>query len=151
MEGNYCYQYPHPAITADCLVFACDGAVTKLLLIERRHEPCKGRWAFPGGFMNINETADAAARRELQEETGLTVGELHQVGAYTAVERDPRERVVTIAYYAELDSVAAVEAADDAFRACWWSLDDLPELAFDHAEILRDALEKRKYKSQGKR
>ena len=140
MEGNYCYQYPHPAITADCLVFACDGAVTKLLLIERRHEPCKGRWAFPGGFMNINETADAAARRELQEETGLTVGELHQVGAYRSEE-----------HTSELDSVAAVEAADDACRACWWSLDDLPELAFDHAEILRDALEKRKYKSQGKR
>lgn len=138
----YTYKHPHPAVAADCVVFAHDGADTKVLLIERKNDPCKGEWAFPGGFMNIDETAEEAACRELEEETGLTVAEVHQVGAFTAVDRDPRERVVSITYYVELPAVVAVRGADDAKKARWFSLDDLPKLAFDHEMILRKAVER---------
>lgn len=136
----YTYKYPHPAVTADCIVFAHDGADTKLLLIERKREPCKGRWAFPGGFMNIDETAEAAAMRELEEETGLRVTDIHQVGAFSKVDRDPRERVVTVAFYTVIDHPAEVKGSDDAARARWFSIDDLPPLAFDHDEILQRAV-----------
>ena len=134
----YTYKYPHPAVTADCIVMTRDNQV---LLIQRRNEPCRGQWAFPGGFMNIDETAEAAAVRELQEETGITLSEtdIFQVGAYTAVDRDPRERVITIAYLAEIDAPVPVKGSDDAARAQWFPLDALPPLAFDHAEILLDA------------
>lgn len=138
----YTYKYPHPAIAADCVVFAHEGADVKVLLIKRKHDPCKGKWAFPGGFMNINETADDAARRELREETGLSVGEITQVGAFTAVDRDPRERVVSITYYAELPSPMPVKGADDAQEAQWFSLSALPPLAFDHGIILQKAVER---------
>ena len=113
----------------------------QVLLIQRKNEPCQGQWAFPGGFMNIDETAEAAAVRELQEETGITLSEtdIFQVGAYTAVDRDPRERVITIAYLAEIDAPVPVKGSDDAARAQWFPLDALPPLAFDHAEILLDA------------
>lgn len=135
---SYEYKYPHPAVTADCIVMTRDNQV---LLIQRRNEPCQGQWAFPGGFMNIDETAEAAAVRELQEETGITLSEtdIFQVGAYTAVDRDPRERVITIAYLAEIDAPVPVKGSDDAARAQWFPLDALPPLAFDHAEILLDA------------
>lgn len=136
----YSYQYPHPAITADCIVFAQDGEDTKLLLIRRKNYPCKGSWAFPGGFMNIDETTEDAARRELEEETGLKVAELHQVGAFSKVDRDPRERVVTIAYYTMLEHPEPVMAGDDAGNAQWFSLKALPHLAFDHVDILKDAI-----------
>lgn len=136
----YSYPYPHPAITADCIVFARQGAETYVLLIERRNNPCKGCWAFPGGFMNIDETTEDAARRELREETGLHIEELTQIGAFSKVDRDPRERVVTIAYYALLDHLPEVKGRDDARRAQWFSIDDLPTLAFDHAEILEQAM-----------
>ena len=134
----YTYKYPHPAVTADCIVMTRDNQV---LLIQRKNEPCQGQWAFPGGFMNIDETAEAAAVRELQEETGITLSEtdIFQVGAYTAVDRDPRERVITIAYLAEIDAPIPVKGSDDAARAQWFPLDALPPLAFDHAEILLDA------------
>lgn len=134
----YTYKYPHPAVTADCIVMTRDNQV---LLIQRRNEPCRGQWAFPGGFMNIDETAEAAAVRELQEETGITLSEtdIFQVGAYTAVDRDPRERVITIAYLAEIDAPVPVKGSDDAAHAQWFPLDALPPLAFDHAEILLDA------------
>ena len=134
----YTYKYPHPAVTADCIVMTRDNQV---LLIQRKNEPCLGQWAFPGGFMNIDETAEAAAVRELQEETGITLSEtdIFQVGAYTAVDRDPRERVITIAYLAEIDAPVPVKGSDDAARAQWFPLDALPPLAFDHAEILLDA------------
>ncbi len=138
----YTYKYPHPAIAADCVVFAHDGADIKVLLIERKNDPCKGEWAFPGGFMNIDETAEEAACRELEEETGLKVREVRQVGAFTAVDRDPRERVVSIACYAELPAVVVVRGSDDAERARWFSLEDLPKLAFDHEMILRKAVER---------
>ncbi len=136
----FSYKYPHPAVTADCIVFAGEVPNLQVLLIERRHDPCQGCWAFPGGFMNIDETADDAARRELREETGLEVGELIQVGAFTRVDRDPRERVITIAYYALLPHTAEVRGADDARQARWFDLSALPALAFDHAEILHKAL-----------
>lgn len=134
----YTYKYPHPAVTADCIVMTRDNQV---LLIQRKNEPCRGQWAFPGGFINIDETAEAAAVRELQEETGITLSEtdIFQVGAYTAVDRDPRERVITIAYLAEIDAPVPVKGSDDAARAQWFPLDALPPLAFDHAEILLDA------------
>ena len=136
----YTYKYPHPAVTADCIVFAYEGDQLQVLLIERAHDPCQGMWAFPGGFMNIDETAEACARRELEEETGLEVGALHQVGAFTTVDRDPRERVISIAFctIAEKDEV---QGGDDAAKARWWPVESLPPLAFDHEEMLRQAQE----------
>lgn len=135
----YTYNYPHPAVTADCLVFARSDEGMKLLLIQRKNEPCKGKWAFPGGFMDIDETTIDAALRELKEETGLVVGELHRVGIFDAVDRDPRERIITVAYYTILDNPAEVSGLDDAAQAKWFSLTELPDLAFDHKEILQEA------------
>ncbi len=136
----YSYKYPHPAVTADSIVFARDSQDLKVLLIQRKREPYQGSWAFPGGFMNIDESAEDAARRELQEETGLKADVMAQVGAWTAVDRDPRERVITIAYYTLLPHPAAVTASDDANQAQWFSLSALPPLAFDHADILHRAI-----------
>lgn len=135
----YTYNYPHPAVTADCLVFSHTDEGMKLLLIQRKNEPCKGKWAFPGGFMDIDETTIDAARRELKEETGLVVGELHRVGIFDAVDRDPRERIITVAYYTILDKPTEVSGLDDAAQAKWFSLTELPDLAFDHKEILQEA------------
>ncbi|QUB64503.1 NUDIX hydrolase [Prevotella melaninogenica] len=135
----YTYNYPHPAVTADCLVFAHTDEGMKLLLIQRKNEPYKGKWAFPGGFMDIDETTIDAARRELKEETGLVVGELHRVGIFDAVDRDPRERIITVAYYTILDKPTEVSGLDDAAQAKWFSLTELPDLAFDHKEILQEA------------
>lgn len=141
----YTYRYPHPSVTADCLVFAGTGDEEQILLVKRKNPPFQGCWAFPGGFMNMDETASAAACRELREETGLEVmeGDLKQVGAFSQVDRDPRERVVTIAYYTSLDTEGKVQGADDAGEAEWFNLNALPELAFDHASILRAALRRR--------
>lgn len=138
----YTYRYPHPAVTADCIVLSYQDGKPNVLLVQRRHEPYRGQWAFPGGFMNMDETADEAARRELQEETGLTVTRVQQVGAFTRVDRDPRERVITIAYCTTVNGLPAVSGGDDAERAQWFALDALPPLAFDHADILRCALKK---------
>lgn len=141
-NNGFWYKYPHPAVTADCIVFGHRAGADFILLVERRHDPCKGMWAFPGGFMNIDETADEAARRELREETGLCVTDVWQVGAFTRVDRDPRERVITIAYRADVEGTPAVCGADDAAEARWFPLDALPPLAFDHAEILKVSLGK---------
>ena len=113
-----------------------------MLLIERGGEPFKGCWAFPGGFMNMDETTEQCAIRELEEETGLKVSEVHQIGAYSKVDRDPRGRTVTVAYLAIVDEPMAVSGQDDAAKAEWWPLSTLPELAFDHDEIMRDAVKK---------
>jgi 8-oxo-dGTP diphosphatase len=139
----YTYKYPHPAVTADCAVFAPDesGALS-VLLIERKNDPCKGCWALPGGFMNIDETAEEAAVRELYEETGIPIDakNVRQIGAYTTVDRDPRERVITIAFLAVLPALCAVSGNDDARQAHWFRVDHLPPLAFDHAQVMSDAL-----------
>lgn len=138
-ENKYCYKYPHPSVTTDCVIFGFDGSKLQVLLIERGIEPYKGRWAFPGGFLNMEESAEEGALRELQEETGLTGAYIEQFHAFTAPERDPRERVITIAYYA-LVRIQEVKGGDDAARAQWFGLDEIPPLAFDHDEILKMAL-----------
>lgn len=135
----YTYRYPHPAVACDCVVFGFDGRELRVLLIERGQEPCKGMWAFPGGFMDIGESAEECVLRELQEETGLVVSEVRQVGCFSAVNRDPRERVVSVAFYS-LARQSAVKGGDDAARAKWWSLDEVPQLAFDHDYMLRQAM-----------
>jgi 8-oxo-dGTP diphosphatase len=139
----YTYEYPRPAVTADCIVITKE-AEPKVLLIERGGEPFKGCWALPGGFMNMDETTEQCAFRELEEETGLKIGEVHQIGAYSRVDRDPRGRTITVAYLAVVDTPIAVKGQDDAAKAQWFPLSALPELAFDHEEIMRDAIKKYK-------
>lgn len=138
-ENKFCYKYPHPAVTADCVIFGFDGLNLKVLLIQRGIEPFKGRWAFPGGFMQMDETIEECARRELREETGLVVNTVEQFHTFSDVNRDPRERVLTVAHYA-LVRLADVEGGDDAARAQWFAQDEIPSLAFDHDRILRMAL-----------
>ena len=126
-------------MTADCVVITKEEDA-KVLLIQRRDNPYKGCWAFPGGFMEIDETTEQCAIRELEEETGLKLNKLHQIGAYSKVDRDPRGRTITVAYLIIIDEPLPVTGLDDAANAKWWSLASLPQLAFDHDEILTDAI-----------
>ena len=136
---QYTYKYPRPAVTADCVVMTKEST-PQVLLIERGLEPYKGCWAFPGGFMNMDETTEQCAIRELEEETGLKVSELMQIGAYSKVDRDPRGRTITVAYLIVIDAPVAVTGQDDAAKAKWFPIDALPPLAFDHEDIMRDAI-----------
>ena len=140
----YTYKYPHPAVTTDCVIFGYDTTEgLSVLLVERGGEHYKGCWAFPGGFMQMDEDADTGARRELKEETGLEAAHIEQFGCFTAVDRDPRERVITIAYFA-LVKKAEVKGGDDAADARWFPIKEVPSLAFDHDRILRVALSRLK-------
>jgi len=140
-ENKYCYKYPHPAVTTDCVIFGFNGERLQVLLIERGIEPFKGRWAFPGGFLKMDETAEEGAKRELKEETGLENAYIQQLHTFSAPNRDPRERVITIAYYA-LVKIQEVKGGDDAASARWFPLDEIPPLAFDHDYILRMATQR---------
>jgi 8-oxo-dGTP diphosphatase len=143
----YTYEYPRAALTADCVVFGFDEGELKVLLIQRGLEPFKGRWALPGGFVRVEETLDEAARRELVEETGLKDVFLEQLYTFGAVDRDPRERVVSVAYYALVKlSDHRAKAATDAADAEWFPISKVPKLAFDHADILETALSRLKSK-----
>lgn len=135
----YTYKYPRPAVTGDCIVITKEENA-KVLLIQRGDEPYKGTWAFPGGFMNMDETTEQCAIRELEEETGLKVKDVHQIGAYSKVDRDPRGRTITVAYLAIIDKPISVVGQDDAAKAEWWPISALPQLAFDHHEIMADAI-----------
>lgn len=142
MENNkFCYDYPRPAVSADCVLFGFDGEDLNVLLIERGREPFKGRWTFPGGFMEMDETTLQCAERELKEETGLDGLYLEQTGAYSGVDRDPRGRVITVAYFALVQmSKNDPVAGDDAVNAKWFKIKDIPALAFDHDLVLRTAV-----------
>lgn len=137
----FVYQYPHPAVTTDCVIFGLEDGLLKVLLVERGNEPCKGCWAFPGGFLNPDETVEQGALRELQEETGLDSAYMEQVGVFSDPDRDPRERVITVAFFSVMH-VKNVRAGDDAAKAKWLPVSDLPELAFDHDRILKTALKR---------
>ena len=133
----FTYEYPRPCVSADVVVVSEDELF--VLLIQRKKDPFAGSWALPGGFMDMDESAELAAVRELKEETELEVDSVQQIGAYSSVDRDPRARVVTIAFFARASTTDHIAAADDAADAKWFPFDQLPELAFDHATIIDDA------------
>ena len=137
------YEFARPALTVDIVVFALDEEDLQVMLIERDLKPFAGQWALPGGFVRVEETLDEAARRELEEETGLKDIYLEQLYTFGEVKRDPRERVVTVAYYALVNLEGHdVHASTDARNAAWFAVNDLPELAFDHSAILCAAHER---------
>ncbi len=142
-KGTYTYEYPRPSVTTDCVIFGFDGEKLNVLLIERGIEPFKGHWAFPGGFLKMDEAAEEGALRELQEETGMTGAYIEQFHTFSAPERDPRGRVISIAYYA-LVPMQEVKGGDDAAKAQWFPVSEVPPLAFDHDYILRMAMRKLK-------
>src|SRR4051812_48733842 len=143
----YTYEYPRPALTVDCVVFGLDEQDLKVLLVKRDLPPFEGRWALPGGFVRMEEELDDAARRELREETGLRDVYLEQLYTFGTPNRDPRGRVVSVAYYALVNLADhRVQAATDARDAAWFSVSDTPSLAFDHDAIVSAALERLKGK-----
>lgn len=145
----FTYEYPRPSVTVDCILFGFDEGELKVLLIQRNGEPFRGSWAFPGGFLDVDTdpTVEEAAKRELEEETGLTNVFMEQLYTFGDRGRDPRGRTVSVAYYAliKLDDYK-VQAGTDADRAQWFAISEVPVLAFDHANILEVALERLKGK-----
>ncbi len=143
IKGNYCYEYPRPALTVDCIILTEVLNEIKILLIKRRYAPFKDKWAFPGGFVDMDETAEEAAKRELEEETGLIADDLIQIHTFSNVDRDPRGRTVSVVYYSKvIYEDVEIKAGDDAGEVSWFSIKNVPELAFDHQEILEYTLNK---------
>jgi 8-oxo-dGTP diphosphatase len=146
----FSYKYPHPAVAADLAIFTLQSNLLHVLLVERAREPFKGRWALPGGFVRMHEDLPAAAARELHEETGVAGAYLEQVGAFGSPERDPRERVISIAFFAIIASdTLHLQSGSDAAAARWWPVNELPKLAFDHQEILEQARHRLRDKVRG--
>lgn len=129
-------------LTTDCVILYFSASDTEILLVKRKSDPYKGDWALPGGFVEDEEPLESGARRELKEETGLEVEELHQVGAFGAPGRDPRGRTVTVAFWGKVPAKSEVTGSDDAEKAAWFPVSKLPALAFDHREIIRETLRK---------
>lgn len=139
-DGRYCYRYPRAALTADCVVFGFDGDRLKILLVERACEPFAGMWALPGGFMRMDETIEQCAARELREEANVSDVYLEQFRVFSSTARDPRGRVVTVAFLALVrPSGFNIVGGDDASAAMWFDDNMLPPLAFDHREIIAGA------------
>ena len=136
----FTYQYPRPAVTVDMVILHRTANGTEILLIERLNNPFAGCWALPGGFVDENEDLPDAAARELREETSLTGIALNQIGAFGRPGRDPRGHTITVAYWGICDTPEKTAAADDAKTLRWFPLSQLPSLAFDHAEIITEAL-----------
>ena len=135
---TYCYPYQHPAVTTDVVVFTILAQKLQILLINRASNPYQGYWALPGGFLDLTEDLEECAMRELKEETGIDNVYLEQLYTFGKQDRDPRERVISVTYYALTASdQLQVKAASDAADAAWFPLDDLPNLAFDHGEIIQ--------------
>ena len=138
----YTYKYPRPAVTVDIIVFTDE----EVLLIQRKYKPFENHWALPGGFLDMDETPEQAALRELKEETGLEFHQLTQFKTFGALDRDPRHRTISIVYYAFFKGQKSeVKAADDAALARWFAWKELPELAFDHKEILNEFINDKRF------
>jgi 8-oxo-dGTP diphosphatase len=140
----FTYKYPRPALTVDAIIVAGRNDQSMILLILRKSDPYKGKWALPGGFANVDETLENACKRELKEETGLTDVELTQFYTFDAIDRDPRERVISTVFYGRLNEPAPVVGGDDALEARWFPISSLPEMAFDHQIIIRKFKRERK-------
>ena len=140
---TYSYEYPRPAVTVDCVTFGLGKDELQVLLVQRGEEPFKGCWALPGGFVNPDETLERAARRELEEKTSIKLNFIEQLYTFGAPDRDPRDRVVTVAYFAlvNLDD-HQIKAESDANDARWFDITKPPKLAFDHKTILQTAIER---------
>jgi len=145
-KGKYVYDWPRPMVTVDAVVFTYSGDKTKVLLINRGKEPFKGKWALPGGFVNMDEELEDAVVRELEEETGLTGVRLEQMRTFGTVGRDPRGRMITIVFMGiAIEKQTGIKAGDDAAQAQWFDIENLPkEMAFDHNEVVRFAIRKLK-------
>jgi 8-oxo-dGTP diphosphatase len=144
-KGKYIYDWPRPMVTADAVVFRCWAGKTEVLLINRKHEPFKGKWAVPGGFVELDEELEDAVARELAEETGLTAVRLEQMRTFGKCGRDPRGRQITVAFMgiAAEEQQARTKAGDDAAKAQWFDIEKLPEdMAFDHNEMVSFAVKK---------
>ena len=137
----YSYQYQRAALTTDAIVFVKKERATFVLLIERGREPFKNKWALPGGFIEMDETLELACKRELLEETGLEVEKMVQFKTYDSLTRDPRHRTISVVYSTELENKETVKGGDDAAQANWFLVDNLPQLAFDHEQIISDFFE----------
>ena len=134
----YNYRYPRPAVTVDALVFFRNNHTVYVLLIQRGNEPFKGKWALPGGFVNLDELLETACKRELKEETGLFLEHLVQFKTFDAIDRDPRHRTLSVVFSAGLEEKKPVRGGDDANRADWFSIHRLPDMAFDHRAIIEE-------------
>ena len=145
-KGKYIYDWPRPMVAADAAVFGFFAGKSKLLLVNRRNEPFKGKWCLPGGFVNIDEELDDAVARELAEETGLTGVRLERVHTFGRCGRDPRGRVITVTYMGIVgEDKPKVEAGDDAAQAQWFDIEKLPtDLAFDHNDVTKFVIRKLK-------
>lgn len=136
----HCYDYPRPSVSVDAVLFGFNGKGLNVLLIRRKKDPFKDKWAFPGGFLEIEESCEAAVARELYEETGISGIHFTQFKVFSAPDRDPRGRVLSVAFIALVDAGNySPKGGDDAEEAQWVSIDDIPPLAFDHHEILSEA------------
>jgi 8-oxo-dGTP diphosphatase len=146
-EKGFCYKYPRMSTTVDLLLFDNCAKETTILLIKRKNDPYENHWALPGGFIDMDEKVADAARRELQEETGVKIDHIDFLGYYDDIDRDPRGRTVSFAFTAITDkSSHRVKAADDASDAQWYAIHQLPLLAFDHQMIIEQAISKLKLK-----
>ena len=140
-KRRYTYEYWRPAVTVDNVVFSFDGTHLNVLLVKRGREPFKGCWAFPGGFLDENETLEEAAKRELKEETGLVSQFLTEIGSFSALDRDPRGRTITVAFASVVrPTQTGTLASDDASECQWCPATQLPDMAFDHAQIFTKAM-----------
>lgn len=152
--GGYIYDYPRPAVTVDIILFTFREGMLQVLLIQRKNPPFAGKWALPGGFVQMDEGLEAAALRELGEETGVRDVYLEQLYTFGDPNRDPRGRVVTVSYFAllsadqviNMEQRGQIQGNDDASAAKWWDIYDLPDLAFDHRPILDYALQRLRWK-----
>ena len=142
--AEYCYPHPNPAVATDIVIFTIREEKLELLLIKRKNEPYQGDWGLPGGFVNPDEDLDTCAKRELKEETGVTGVYLEQLYTFGNPKRDPRERIISVAYYAlaPAERITTLRAASDAADVAWFSLSKLPPLAFDHRKIVDKALDR---------